>query len=90
MIDLILIKESMMKDVYDVRSIRYLSEHMVVLYKLRLLKVWFKSCKDIQKGSRVGSEKLREVEKRKEYKREIVKRSGEISDKGLWKKCGRE
>ena len=79
MIDLILINSSMMKDAYDVRSIRGLvgglSDHMIVLCRFRLSRVWFRSGKDIQKGSRVRSEKLREMEKGKAYEREIVKKS---------------
>ena len=64
MIDLVLVKRDMLRYVQDVRVVRKmersLSDHHVVLCKVRLLEVWIKKREVVVGARRIRSEKLRE------------------------------
>ena len=64
MIDLVLVKKNMLYYVQAVRAEREigrgLSDHYVVLYKIRLVKAWIKGKEVVFVARRIRSEKLRE------------------------------
>ena len=78
----------MMRDVVDVKAIRGLngglSDHMIVLCKLKLVGEWIKRHDVEPKGRRIRSEKMIGDEARCEY-------VGLIKEKMKWmlSKCGR-
>ena len=64
MIDLVLMKRDMLRYVQDVRVVkgmgRGLSDHHVVLCKIRLVGTWIKRREVVVGARRIRSEKLRE------------------------------
>ena len=64
MIDLLLVKRDMLRYVQDVRAVRGmgcgLSDHYVVLCKVRLVWIWIKRRVVVVGARRIRSEKLRE------------------------------
>ena len=64
MMDLVLVKEVMLRYVHDLRALteigRGLSDHYVVLCKVMLLGLWIKRREVVNGGRRIRSEKLRE------------------------------
>ena len=64
MIDLVLLKKDMLLYVQDVKAVsgmgRGLSDHLVVLCKVRLVDAWIKRREAVNRARRVRREKLRE------------------------------
>ena len=64
MVDLVLVKRDMLRYVQDVRAVRWmgrgLSDHHIVLCKVRLEGAWIKRRKVLVGARRIRSEKLRE------------------------------
>ena len=79
MIDLVLVKGDMLLYMQDVRAVRGmglgLSEHHVVLSKVRLVGAWIKRREVVVGDRRVRSEKLREHQYREGYAR-FLERKG--------------
>ena len=73
MIDLVLVKRDMLQYVQDVRAVRGmgcgLSDHYIVLCKLRLVGAWIKRREVVVRARRIRSEKLREHQYREGYAR---------------------
>ena len=68
MIDLVLVKRDMLRYVQDVRGMeRGLSDHYVVLCKVRLVGAWFKRREEVVGARRIRSEKQREHQHREGY-----------------------
>ena len=70
-IDLVLVKKDMLRYVQNVRIVggmeRGLSDHHVVLYKIRLVGTWIKRRKVVVGSRRIRSKKLREHQYREGY-----------------------
>ena len=66
MIDLVLVKRDMLRHVQDVRALkgmgRGLTDHLVVLCKIRLVGAWIKRKEVVAGARRIRSEKLREYQ----------------------------
>ena len=75
MIDMVLVKRDMMRYMKDVRAVRGmgcgLSDHHVVLCKVRLEGSWIKRREGVVLARRIKSEKLREHQYRKRYARSL-------------------
>ena len=75
MIDLVLVKRDMMRYVQDMRVVkgigRGLSDHYVVLCKVRLVGAWIKKREVVVGARRIRTEKLREHEYREGYARSL-------------------
>ena len=75
MIDLVLVKRDVLPYVQDVRAVRRmecgLSDHYVVLCKVRLVGAWIKRKEMVVEVRRIRSEKLREHQYREEYARSL-------------------
>ena len=73
MIDLVLVKRDMLRYVHDMREVRGmgrgLSDHYVVLCKVRLVEAWIKRREVEVRARRIRSEKLREYQYREGYSR---------------------
>ena len=71
LIDLVLVKKDMLRDIVDVKALRGLnggvSDHMIVLCKLKLIGAWVKKRELDCNVGRIRSEKLVSVEERREY-----------------------
>ena len=71
MIDLVLVKRDMLRYLQDVRAVREmgqgLSDHHVVLYRVRLVGAWIKRRKVVVGARRIISEKLREYQYKERY-----------------------
>lgn len=82
LIDLVLVKKEMMRDILDVKAIRGLnggiSDHMIVLCKLRLIGSWVKKRQVECKVGRIRSERLTEAVKSQEYVRILEGRKEEM------------
>ena len=82
MIDLILVKRGMQRYVQDVRVVRgmgfVLSDHHVVLCKVRLVRAWIKWREVVVGTWRIGSEKLREHQCREGYARSLEEKGVEF------------
>ena len=88
MIDLVLVKRDMLCYVQDVRAVRGmgrdLSDHYVVLCKVRLVGAWIKRREVVVGARRIRSEKLREDWYRERYARSLEgKRVGD-NVKHMW------
>ena len=74
-IDLVLAKRDMLRYVQDVRAVRAvgrcLSNHQVVLCKVRLVGAWTKRREVVVRARRIRSEKLREHQYREGYARSL-------------------
>ena len=75
MIDLVLVKMDMLQHVQNMRAVRGmgrgLSDHHVVLCKVRLVGAWIKRREVVVGARRTRSEKLREHQYRKRYARSL-------------------
>ena len=75
MIDLVLVKRDMLRYVQDVRAVggmgRGLSDHHVVLCKVRLVGTWIKRREVVIVARRIRSKKLREHQHRERYARSL-------------------
>ena len=75
MIDLVLVMRDMLRYVQDVRAARGMgrgiSDHHVVLCKVRLVGAWIKRREVVVKARRIRSEKLREHHHRERYARSL-------------------
>ena len=61
MVDLVVVKEDMLRYVQDVRGMRQrISNHYVLLCKVRLVGAWIKRREVVFEDRRIRSEKLRE------------------------------
>ena len=60
MIDLVLAKKAVLHYVQDVKGGRGLSDHHVILHKVRLVGAWIMRRKVVNESRRLRSEKLRE------------------------------
>ena len=73
MIDLVLVKRDMLRYVHDVRAMRRmgrgLSDHYVVLCKVRLVGAWIMRREVVVGARRIRSENLREHQYREGYVR---------------------
>ena len=74
-IDLMLVKKDMLHFVQDVRAVRGMgqgiSDHHVVLCKVRLVGTWIKWREIVDNARRIRSEKLREHQYREGYPRSL-------------------
>ena len=79
MIDLVLVKEDMLRFVQGVRAVRGMgrdiSDHHVVLCKVRLMRTWIKRGEVVDRARMIRSEKLREHHYREEYARSLERKS---------------
>ena len=79
MIDLLLVKRDMLQYVQDVRTMgRDLSDHYVVLCKVRLVGAWIKRREAVVGARRIRSEKLREHQCREGYARSLEEKGVEF------------
>ena len=82
MIDLILVKRDMLKYLCDVKVVRGLSgdlsDHLIVLCKIRLIGTWMERKERNRKGERIRSERLKNEEYKREYKQAIENKSGRV------------
>jgi hypothetical protein len=87
MIDLVLVKKEMLRYVLDVKSIRGLgmgiSDHYVVLCKIRLVGVWMERKMDRKKVGRIKSEMLNEQSYRDKYERTLLSKSVVCEQNGI-------
>ena len=78
MIDLMVVKRDMLQYVKDVRVVRGmgrgLSDHYVVLWKVRLAGAWVKKREVVVRARRIRSEKLKEHQYREEYARSLERK----------------
>ena len=92
MIDLVLFKRNMLKDVCDVKCIRGLSgglsDHMIVLCKLRVIGTWMRRQEKASEGKRIRSEKLQNEDIRKRFEQLIEVKKREVDEdldvEGCW------
>ena len=90
--DLVLVKNNMLRFVQDVRAVkrmgRGISDHHVILCKVRLVGTWIKRREVVDRARRIRSEKLREHQYREEYARSLeekrVELDGENNVKHMW------
>ena len=97
MIDLVLVKRDMLRFVQDVRAVtgigQAISDHHVVLYKVRLVGTWIKRREVMDRARRIRSEKLREHQYREEYARSLegkrIEWKGENNVEHIWEQVKR-
>ena len=84
-IDLGLVKKDMLRYVQDASPVRGmgrgLSDHHVVLCKVRLVGAWIKRRGVVLGARRIRSEKLREHQYREEYARSLEGKGVELNEK---------
>ena len=87
MIDLVLAKKDMLRFVQDVRAVRGmgrgLSDHHIVLCKVKLVGTWIKRKGMVNGGRRIRSEKPREHQYREGYAKSL-EWDGENNVKHMW------
>ena len=92
MIDLVLVNRDMLRYVQDVRMVRgmgcSLSDHDVVLCKVRLVGEWTKRRELMVGARRIRSEKLRERQFRERYARSLEKEGVEFDGDNKSSLCG--
>ena len=75
MIDLVLVRKDMQRYMQDVRTVRgmgqVLSDHYVVLCKIKLVRTWIKRSDVVNEVRKIRSEKLREHQYREGYARSL-------------------
>ena len=75
MIDLVLVKKNMLRYVQGVKAVRgmgrRLTDHHVVLCKVKLVGAWIKRREVVVGARRIRSEKLREYQYRERYARSL-------------------
>jgi len=83
MIDYVMVRKEMLRDVCDVLSVRGLggglSDHMIVLCKMRMKGVWLKQQRRTNDAVRIKSERLREEMYKNEYVEGIQRNSGDVN-----------
>ena len=97
MIDLVLGKRDMLHYVQDVRVVRGiergLSDHHVVMCKVRLVEAWIKMGEGVVGARRIRREKLREYQYREIYARSFegkgVEWDGHDNVENMWKQVKR-
>ena len=79
MIDLVLVNRDMLRYVQDVRTVkrmgRGITDHHIVLCKVRLVGTWIKRRVVVNRARRIRSVKLREQQYREEYAQSLEEKS---------------
>jgi hypothetical protein len=90
LIDLVLVKKEMLKYVMDVRAVRGLgmgiSDHHVVLCKIKLVGAWMERKVSGMEVGRIRSERLNEQEYNEEYMRQLSNKvvDDQVGTEALW------
>ena len=96
-IDLVLVKRDMLRYLQDVKAVRGmgrgLSDHHVVLCKVRLVGAWSKRREVVVGARRIRSDKLKELQYRKGYARSLERKGvewdGENYVEHMWEQLTR-
>ena len=96
MIDLVLVKKYMLRCVQDVRALRRLgrglSDHYLILCKIRLVGTWMKRREVVDGARSIRSEKLREHQYRtygRSLERKVVEWDRENNVEHMWEQVKR-